>query len=411
MRARRVRWSTALLCAVVPVLPPAAEAAVVQLHAGGESAAAVGLVVTGLPGEANRLEIVRGSDGVVTVTDAGAPLLPGARCAGGGGAVTCSGGLPNAELTLTIATSDGDDALSLAGLADYGSSNVRAGSGNDVIAGGAGRDDLSGDAGDDQLEGGGGSDGLGGGPGADVLGGGPGIDTVSYGGDQPVTVTLDGLPGDGAPDEGDHIGADVENVTGTVHPDRLIGSDGPNRLDGGDGDDELIGAGGDDVLISSSLAGGRLVGGPGRDVLNPGTYSTVDARDSEVDRVRCRALARPLRADAIDRLFWCVPNAVLRGSRGRVDSSGRLEMRARCAAIQQRCLMRVELRYGGATLARASLRIEAPRDRPAIRLNALGRRLLREHATLVVTRRVQSYRTRPAPSASRAYGTPYVLRR
>lgn len=411
MRTRRVRRSTAMVLAIVPALPRAADAAVVQLHAGGDSATTIGLVVTGLPGEANRLEIFRGSDGAVTVTDAGAPLLPGERCAGGGGAVTCSGGLPNAELNLTIATSDGNDALSLAGLAEYASSYVRAGSGNDAVTGGAGRDDLSGDAGDDHLDGGGGRDGLGGGPGADVLGGGPGVDTVGFGGEQPVTVTLDGLPGDGAAGEGDHVAADVENVTGTSGPDRLVGSEGPNRLDGGEGDDELIGAGGDDVLVSSSLVGGRLVGGPGRDVFEPGTHGTVDARDGEVDRVRCRALARPLRADAIDRLHWCVPFAELRGSSARVGPSGRMEMRARCVAIQQRCLMRVELRYRGATLARASLRIEAPRDRPAIRLNSLGRRLLREHATLVVTRRAQTYRTRPAPSASPAYRAPFTLRR
>ena len=400
-----------MLLAVVPVLPPTADAAVVQLHAGSDSATTIGLVITGLPGEANRLAIVRGSDGAVTVTDAGAPLLPGERCAGGGGTVTCSGGLPNAELNLTIATSDGDDELTLASLADYTSSYVRAGSGNDVIAGGPGRDDLSGDAGDDHLDGGGGRDGLGGGPGADVLGGGPGVDTVGYGGDQPVTVTLDGLSGDGAAGEGDHVAADVENVNGTFGPDRLVGSEGPNRLDGGEGDDEIIGAGGDDVLVSSSLAGSRLVGGPGQDVFDPGTDSTVDARDGEVDRIRCRGLARPLRADAIDRLHWCVPFAQLRGSSARVEPSGRLEMRARCEAIQQRCLMRVELRHRGTTIARASLRISAPHDRPAIRLNLLGRRLLREHATLVVTRRVQSYRTRPAPSASRAYGAPFTLRR
>jgi hypothetical protein len=73
--------------------------------------------------------------------------------------------------------------------------------------------------------------------------------------------------------------------------------------------------------------------------------------------------------------------------------------------------MRVELRYRGETLARGSLRIKAPRDGPALRLNALGRRLLAEHGELVVTRRVQTYRTRPAPSASRAYGSPFTLRR
>lgn len=411
MRTRRVRRSTAILLAIVPVLPPAADAAVVQLHAGGDSATGIGLVVTGLPGEANRLAIVRGSDGAVTVTDAGAPLLPGERCAGGGGAVTCSGGLPNAELNLTIATSDGDNALSLAGLATYATSYVRAGSGNDSITGGAGRDDLNGDAGEDRLDGGGRADRLAGGPGPDILGGGAGVDTVLYGGEQPVTVTLDGLPGDGGAGEGDLVVADVENVTGTFGPDRLVGSEGPNRLDGGEGDDEIIGGGGDDVLVSSSLADSRLVGGPGQDVFEPGTHSTVDACDGEVDQVRCRALARPLRADAIDRLHWCIPFAELRGSSARVDPSGRLEMRARCVAIQQRCLMRVELRYRGATLARASLRIEAPRDRPAIRLNALGRRLLREHATLVVTRRAQTYRTRPAPSASPAYRAPFTLRR
>jgi hypothetical protein len=400
-----------MLLAVVPVLPSMAEAAVVRLNAGSDSATAIGLVVTGLPGEVNRLAIVRGADGAVTVTDAGAPLLPGEHCAGGGGSVTCSVGLPNAELNLTIATGDGDDSLSLAALADYVSTYVRAGSGDDMVTGGAGRDEVNGDAGNDRFDGGGGADRLDGGEGADVLGGGAGVDTVLYGGEQPVTVTLDGLSGDGAPGEGDHVLGDVENVTGTSGPDRLVGSDGPNRLDGGEGDDWLIGAGGDDVLVSSSLAGGRLVGGRGRDVLEPGIDSTVDARDGEADRVRCRGLARPLRADAIDRLYWCIPLAELRGSSARVDLSGRFQMRARCEAIEQRCLMRVELRYRGTTVAQASLRIKAPRDRPAMRLSPLGRRLLRAHGALVVRRRVQIYRTRPAPSASPASGVRFTLRR
>jgi RTX calcium-binding nonapeptide repeat (4 copies) len=409
MRARRVRRNTCALFAIVLVLAPAADAAVVQLHDAGT---AIRLVVTGLPGEANRLTIGRAPDGAVTVTDAGATLLVGERCAGSGGTVTCSGGAPGAELYLEVSTSDGNDQLSLAGVADYVSSYVRAGSGDDVVTGGSGRDDLSGDAGDDRIDGGGRADSLGGGLGADVLAGGAGVDTVGYGASHvPVTVTLDGLPGDGAPGEGDHLAADVENVIGTFGSDRLVGSDGPNRLDGGEGDDEIVGAGGDDRLVSSdSQTGGRLVGGPGRDRFEPGSNSTVDARDGEVDRVRCRGLARPLTADPVDRLLLCVPEAQIRGASARVDPSGRIELPMRCYAIRQRCLVRVELRYQGTTLARESLRIKAGRVRPAIRLNALGRRLLREHGTLVVRRRAQSYRTEPAPSMSRPFWQEVTLR-
>ena len=133
----------------------------------------------------------------------------------------------------------------------------------------------------------GGSDTMVSGPGPDELDGGYGgnpagvdtssNDTVTYAG-RPVgvSVTLDGVPDDGAPNEGDEILPTVEHVVGTAHDDTLVGAvnaakDRPYRLDGGDGSDDLSGGAGQDLIDA----------GAGNDVaitLGGGT-----------DAVRCRA--------------------------------------------------------------------------------------------------------------------------
>ena len=97
--------------------------------------------------------------------------------------------------------------------------NLRGGSGGDTLKGNAGANAIDGGPGDDSLDGG---------AGADSLGGGDGTDRVAYesrAGD--VEVTMDGVPGDGEPGEGDNVGADVENVGTGSGADTVTGTRPP----------------------------------------------------------------------------------------------------------------------------------------------------------------------------------------
>jgi len=380
----------------------AARAAVVQMRVGGGSPPEiVDLQITGLPGESNLVTIARGSDGTLTVRDDGAPLLPGENCGGGGGEARCSVAGPEPPLQLEIATSDGDDRIAIEGPLSYRYSYLSGGSGADVIIGGPGDDDIFGNAGDDRLDGLAGDDELTGDAGADSLRGGPGVDTAIYGDHRdPVSVTLDDRPDDGAAGEGDNAGLDIENVTGGSGPNRLIGSDAANTLEGGEDVNELQGGAGADRLIARSSRGGLLTGGPGRDTLTPSAGSAIDVRDGEVDRVQCDdGLARRPRADAVDDLRQCVPQADIRGVTARVIGAGRVLLRVRCEAIAQRCRARVKLLRRGRTLARASFAIRAEQDHVVIRLNRHARQLLARQRSLEVTKRIQVFRTAPPRSS------------
>ncbi|MBW6438346.1 hypothetical protein KZ829_31940 [Actinoplanes hulinensis] len=180
------------------------------------------------------------------------------------------------------------------------------GVGNDVLTGNGGHNTINGGSGADRITGGGGDDRLGGGGGrdvidagsgndyvkpdfaetesgddgpyvidpiaADVVRGGSGADTVDYSDRQrnPVTVDLDGAPGDdGRSGEGDTVGADVENLLGTIYGDRLTGNASANDLRGGGGSDVLLGLDGAD----------RLWGEAGDDDLSGEDPSGVQAAD------------------------------------------------------------------------------------------------------------------------------------
>ncbi|MGE5514664.1 MAG: M10 family metallopeptidase C-terminal domain-containing protein [Bacteroidota bacterium] len=110
--------------------------------------------------------------------------------------------------------------------------------GDDILFGGEGNDQLAGGIGNDRLEGG---------PGYDSYDGGPGNDTLAFGvADGPAAVDL-------ASSSVNSGGAfefvqNVENVTGSVFGDTLMGDDNDNRLVGGGGLDLLGGRLGDDVL-------------------------------------------------------------------------------------------------------------------------------------------------------------------
>lgn len=219
----------------------------------------------------------------------------------------------------TIEGTDGDDDLEgtpgpdVVWLGD-GNDQFDAGDGNDVVCGGPGHDILFAGGGDDLLDGGAGDDdlfddeptnqalagidgadqllggegddrlelksgdGLGGG-GADDADGGPGIDRVSWS-TSPTGVVLDLVAGTATGGAEDTLAATEGPYDGTGWSDTMLGTPGSDVLRGGDnieGSDVLRGRGGDDEL---SADGGRIVAGPGDDVVPPGGD---DADDLVVD--------------------------------------------------------------------------------------------------------------------------------
>lgn len=110
--------------------------------------------------------------------------------------------------------------------------------GDDLLFGGAGDDSLDGGIGDDRLEGG---------PGFDSYDGGPDIDTLTFRvGDGPAVVDLQASSVQQAGVF--EFVQEVENVTGSVYGDTLLGDDNDNVLVGGGGLDLLGGRLGDDTL-------------------------------------------------------------------------------------------------------------------------------------------------------------------
>ncbi|MCH8863210.1 MAG: hypothetical protein IID51_11945 [Proteobacteria bacterium] len=130
--------------------------------------------------------------------------------------------------------------------------------GNDTISTGSGDDTILAGSGDDTLEGG---------AGADTLDGGSGSDTASYA-NSTAAVRVDlalgtALNGDA---EGDTL-ISIENLSGSIHGDVLIGNGGDNILSGNAGEDLLWARGGDDTLYGGD-GDDRLAGLAGDDVLN-----------------------------------------------------------------------------------------------------------------------------------------------
>ena len=203
----------------------------------------------------------------------------------GAGIVAIEGGRGNDRLLGTAGYNHlfggpGNDLLDGRGKDD----SLYGGSGDDRLIGGAGWDMLAGEAGRDRLEGGADNDVLIGDqhdaaavrPAADVMLGGSGTDRVIYSlHSRPVTVDLDGAAGDdGAAGERDTVGADVEDLFGSVHSDVLTGTDGDNLIGGGGSTagtagDVINGLGGNDRLLGGSQAE-TINGGAGDDVIDTG---------------------------------------------------------------------------------------------------------------------------------------------
>ncbi len=181
----------------------------------------------------------------------------------------------------------GDDLITMGTGADLGFG----GAGNDTIIGGAGQDQLLGEGGNDLLWGGTSGPaeafnqdvdiGLGAAgvsaaliatnPGVDLISGGAGEDTISFQGeygafninlasgiitsdrDQNGSFVLEDVIGalvdDGAGGVIFQFSNDVENATGGIGNDTLIGNAGDNVLAGGGGNNTFVGGGGADTVV------------------------------------------------------------------------------------------------------------------------------------------------------------------
>ena len=181
---------------------------------------------------------IDGGDAALTIAiykDSPGPVVVdlSARTASGDGTDT----LANVN---SVVGSDFDDVLT-----GDGHMNLVAGEdGNDTIRSGGGSDMVSGDAGDD------------------VVDGGAGRDVAVYY-DSPNGVVVNLGTGKAVGWGTDRL-SHFEDVDGSKHSDRLLGTVGVNRLEGEAGADRLVGLGANDVLNGN---GGRdyADGGSGRD--------------------------------------------------------------------------------------------------------------------------------------------------
>jgi RTX calcium-binding nonapeptide repeat (4 copies) len=264
-------------------------------------------------------------------------------------------------LTATVSYADHTDGVTvrLDGVADDGSAGegdnvlgavtgLRGGSGNDTLEAGPRGSGLFGEAGDDTLVGspetdslfggegadellaGEGNDHLSGEAGPDLLSGGGGADEVSYGGSEPLRLSIGDGANDGAAGEGDDIREDVESLTGGRGDDVLVGDDDANRLIAYGGHDVLRGGGGPDQLIGWN-DGDELDAGAGADVVQAGALDRPLLLDGEADRLDCRSAAPVIEADSFDHLIACAPRVTMRRA-GRLRSGRRITLTARCPA-------------------------------------------------------------------------------
>jgi hypothetical protein len=192
---------------------------------------------------------------------------------GGGYDYRCTG------VTAMVATGGGgDDFLDASDLTSV-TLTARGDAGGDYLAAGDLGDVLDGGAGDDTLEGG---------LGADSYAGGSGFDSASYfdmgATTAVINVTLDDLPGDGRPGEGDNVRRDVEKVSSSAGADVLSGGDAPGFtwFESYEGDD----------TVDPGLFEDLVMAGTGND--------TVNARDGYADRIECGPDNDTVNADTLD---------------------------------------------------------------------------------------------------------------
>ena len=148
-----------------------------------------------------------------------------------------------------------------------GNNTLKGGNGNDTLKGGVGFDALYGGAGNDSLFGDTDGDFLFGGAGADTLDGGLGSDRVSYeDAASKVTVNLSNLAANSGDAKGDSY-ISIEQFTGSLFNDTLIGSDAADVLLGLAGNDTIDGGKSGDAL-SGNLGTDTIHGGDGDDTID-----------------------------------------------------------------------------------------------------------------------------------------------
>jgi Ca2+-binding RTX toxin-like protein len=139
---------------------------------------------------------------------------------------------------------------------------------DDTISGGGGHDYLRGNAGNDHLSGDDGDDYLDGGAGDDVLDGGNGIDRAAFH-SSPVGVHVDlniqGVAQDTGQGNDTLIG--IENLSGTLFDDTLIGNGGDNWI-WGEGGNDVISAGAGNDLVEVGPGNATADGGADNDTLS-----------------------------------------------------------------------------------------------------------------------------------------------
>ena len=257
-----------VLLLLVLLSPGTATAATVSIVPAGADTGTRGgvvsldrLVLSAEPGEANRIDVTALVDDEIEVSDAGAPLEPGAGCRTEGLSVRCRhrGELIDSRIEL----GDGDDVLVLSG------PGFR-------VDGGAGDDHLK------LLDGVATFDG---GPGADRMEAAAGkTATVDYSQREgALAVTIGDGANDGEPGEGDDVGPGIISVRGGRGDDAIAAGQDLSALSGGPGDDRLIGGPARDGL--SGGAGDDVVsGGPGDDSFSDETGADLirggDGRDT-----------------------------------------------------------------------------------------------------------------------------------
>jgi Ca2+-binding RTX toxin-like protein len=173
------------------------------------------------------------------------------RLNGGTGIDTASytGSSSGVKVSLATGRGSGGDA---AGDSLTDIENLKGSGFDDKLVGDANDNRLYGERGDDSLYGGGGNDWFKGGEGADILDGGSGSDTADYLSAWGAAISIDLLAGtaSGGEAQGDQLRS-IENVTGSLYDDTIVGDAAANVLDGSFGDDTLEGGAGADVIAGS----------------------------------------------------------------------------------------------------------------------------------------------------------------
>lgn len=186
---------------------------------------------------------------------------------------------------------------------------------DNILTGGAGNDILKGKGGNDTFFGGDGDDAITGDAGADTINGGAGSDTVLYtnaGSAVNAYLQYSGFDTGGG---GADTFSSIENLTGSIHNDRLIGDGNDNVLAGGNGNDILKGKGGNDTFHGGA-GDDQLTGSAGDDVMYGGDGNDIMIALAGIDTLNGD--------DGDDFLYGGRDNDILNGDNGADTIRGNL---------------------------------------------------------------------------------------